>query len=205
MAILKGPFIDNNTGNYLYPQTSLDMVDGAENVLLKEDVVDPVLATEVGFPADAKKTGDAIRELRENTTEYIRAKLNYNTKFTKNIRSDIPLTNVISKGDTFSISSGKIVANKACVVEVSASAYIQETLGSYTSNVSNLYIYQNSKQTLRAIHTNSVANGYFNLSIPPTIIALSEGDNLALSVLSQTVDCVVCGGDSVTYLTVKTI
>jgi len=65
MAILKGAFIDNDTGNYLYPQTSLDMVDDAENVLLKEDVVDPALATEEGFPADAKKIGDILKDIEK--------------------------------------------------------------------------------------------------------------------------------------------
>lgn len=65
MAILKGPFIDNNTGDYLYPQTSLDMIENADKVVLKEDIVDPMLATEIGFPADAKQTGDAISELNE--------------------------------------------------------------------------------------------------------------------------------------------
>lgn len=51
------------------------------------DTVDPMLATEIGFPADAKLTGDAIREQNKNLTQ-----------LTNRVLIDINSNEVIAKG-----------------------------------------------------------------------------------------------------------
>ncbi len=109
MAILKGQLIDNSTGDILYPQTSLEMIEGKEEIMMKSDVVeidvvDPMTTTEAGFAADAKKTRDAINTLNGNInvrynpdTDMI--EVYYNGKWNPSVKANMQSMMLYNRGE----------------------------------------------------------------------------------------------------------
>ena len=117
-------------------------------------------------------------------------------------RETLNLTkNRSNKGGAFTLTNGKVKANKKCIVRVSANATLRHDANKY-GNISILY----NNVSIGEAYDDSASTGWHPISLCSVILQINKNDTISLACGSNTSGVnVTFAGENYTYLTVEEI